>query len=225
MELWIGIFILLVVIFVWFLRTFGSPKATANTLLKEYDAFERSGVSEQDRLFKLLATRGSWKDLPSPFLHELASRLGNKENVIQFVVLSERHQFDQLHYPRLAADDDPKNSMLGLAALLSSLGNTLQNQGKLGDAEFVQLLALRIQPSQHFTMLPLAVTYYRMGRYSDAVPLFEHGLSLLEEFEKKTEWMEQLSMPADLFGSKADIEELGVAYRNMYDVCVKASSL
>ena len=224
MELWIGIFILLAVIFVWFLRKFGSPQATAQTLLSEYEAFERSGLAEEERLFKLLATRGGWRSLPHPFLHELASRLENKENIIRFIALSERHQLDRSIFAQLAKEEDVEMALFGVASLLASFGNRLQDRGSFNEAEFVQLLALRIQPNQHFTTLPLAVTYYRMKRYSDAAPLFKHGLNLFETVEREAEWMEQLPLPADLFGSKSDMEELGRAYRKMYEECMKAST-
>jgi hypothetical protein len=148
MEFWIGIFILLAVIFVWFLRKYGSPEATAQTLLKQYEAFERSGLPEEERLFKLLATRGGWRSLPHPFLRELALRLGNKENVVRFIALSERHQFDRSHFGRLAKEEDVEMSLFSVATWLASFGNRLQDQGRLSETEFVQLLALRIQPNQ-----------------------------------------------------------------------------
>lgn len=223
MEFWIGIFIFLGVVFVWFLRKFGSPKATVRTLLKEYEASERSGLPEKERLFKLLATRGGWRSLPHPFLHELGSRLGNKENVIRFIALSERHQLDRLHFARLAKEEDIEMALLGVASLLASFGNRLQDQGRLDEAEFVQLLGLRIQPDEYFTTLPLAVTYYRMKRYSEAAPLFKRGLALFEKFEKETTWMEQLPLTSDLLGSKSDIGELGQSYRKMYEECLRAS--
>ncbi len=224
MELWIGIFILLAVVVVWFLRKFGSTQATAQTLLSEYDAFERSGLPEEERLFKLLATRGGWRSLPHPFLHELASRLENKENVIRFIALSERHQLDRSIFAQLAKQQDVEMALFGVACLLASFGNRLQDRGSLNEAEFVQLLALRIQPNQHFTALPLAVTYYRMKRYSDAAPLFKHGLSLFEKAEKEAKWIEHLPSPTGLFGSKSDMEELGQTYRKMYEECLKAST-
>lgn len=224
MELWIGIFVLLAVVFVWFLRKFGSPQATAQTLLREYEAFERSGLAEEERLFKLFATRSGWRSLPHPFLRELASRLGNKEDVIRFIALSERHQFDRSRFARLAQEEDAEMALLGVASLLASFGNRLQDRGRLNEAECVQLLALRIQPDQHFTTLPLAVTYYRMKRYSDAAPLFRHGLDLFEKCERETKWMEQLALPSDLFGSKSGMEDLGQAYRKMYEECLKAST-
>jgi hypothetical protein len=63
-----------------------------------------------------------------------------------------------------------------------------------------------------------------MKRYDDAAPLFKTGLALFEQFEKETKWTEQLSLPSDLFGSKSDMEELGQAYRKMYEECLKASA-
>jgi len=122
MELWIGIFILLAVIFVWFLRKFGSPQATERTLLSEFEAFERSGLAEEERLFKLLATRGGWRSLPHPFLHELASRLENKENVIRFIAFSERHQLDRSIFAQLAKEQDVEMALFGVASLLASWG-------------------------------------------------------------------------------------------------------
>lgn len=215
----IGAIVIILGLFIWFVRKFGTPKATAQTLLGTYDAFEQSGLPEKDRLFKLLATRLGWMNLPHPFLRELTHRLGTKENVIGFVVLTERYGFDQ-KLPRLAAEENLEFAMRSIAIWLGSFGNKLQGEGQLGEAEFAQLLALRIQPNQSITILPLAVTYYMQGRYTEAVSLFEQGLPLFEDFAKSSKWMEQLSLPRE-FGSYDEMAELGVTYKKMYEDCLR----
>jgi len=140
----IGAIVLIAGLFIWFLRKFSSPEMTAQTLLKKYDVFERYGIPESERLFQLLATRGGWKTLPNAFLQDLTSRLDTKEDVIKFVVVSERYRIDRTHFPSLAAKGEPELAMQNVAVLLASLGNKLERQGQLGEARLVQLLALRI---------------------------------------------------------------------------------
>lgn len=143
MELWIGIFILLAVIFVWFLRKFGSPQATTQTLLREYEAFERSGLAEEERLFQMLATRGGWRSLPGPFLRELAKRLASKENFIAFVILAERYRLLESDLVRIASSAGSVCEGVSLAVdkvavALIDLHNRLADRTVLGP-EFVRV--------------------------------------------------------------------------------------
>jgi len=143
MELWIGILILLAVIFVWFLRKFGSPQATAQTLLREYEAFERSGLPEDEGLFQMLAARGGWRALPGPFLLELTKRLVSKENLIAFVILAERYRLLESDLVRIASSAGSGREGVSLAVdkvavVLIDLHNRLSERAVLGP-EFVRV--------------------------------------------------------------------------------------
>ena len=103
-----------------------------------------------------------------------------------------------------------------VARWLGDFGNRLQKKNRLKEAEFVQKLALGLQPDQYFTNLPLATTYYRMERYSDAVPLFEQGLARLEKSADVSALLDGLEPGADL-------NALRTGYEEMYAACLKAA--
>lgn len=183
----IGAILVVVGLFIWFLRRFRSPESTARTCLREYARFEKMGVAESERIFLVLSTRPGWRDLPKEFVREISSRLGTKEDVIRFIIISERHLLDRTHFLRFATDSSPEHAAFSVAMLLTSLGNKLQGQGELGEAEWAQSLALRIQPDNSAVMLPLAVTYYLTGRYTEAIPLFERGLPLFTLVNRRSQ--------------------------------------
>ena len=103
--------------------------------------------------------------------------------------------------------------MRDVARLLGDFGSRLQKENRLKEAEFVQKLALGLQPDQYFTKLPLAATYYKMERYADAVPLFEDGLARLEKSEGNSPVVEP----------GANLKELRAGYEEMYATCLKAA--
>ena len=137
MELSIGIFILLAVIVVWFLRKFGSPQATVQTLLSQYETFERAGLAEEERLFQMLATRGGWRSLPGLFLRELAKRLASKEDLVRFVILAERYRLLESDLVRIASSTGSVREGASLAVdkiavMLIDLHNRLAESTVLG---------------------------------------------------------------------------------------------
>ncbi len=200
---------------------------TTRTCLREYARFERMGLPESERIFLVLSTRPGWRDLPKEFLREISSRLGTKEDVTRFTIISEAYRLDRTHYPGFAADSTPEHAAFSVAMLLGSLGNKLLGEGQLGDAENAQSLALRLQPDNSAAMLPLAGTYYLTGRYADAIPLFERGLPLFLSDREKADKLYDLfeHFPAipreELFGSPSDIVQLEQAYREMYEDCLR----
>jgi hypothetical protein len=48
-----------------------------------------------------------------------------------------------------------------------------------------------LEPNKYFTNLTLAAPYCETGRYADALPLFEQGLSQFENSAKRSESKEQ----------------------------------
>jgi hypothetical protein len=197
-----------------------SPKARVTAMLKRYHALESTGLSERDCLLQLLATRNGWEKLSHPFLVAIVSRLQCKEDVMRFISLSEDYGYQRDPYPDLASRSDLDSAIAEIACLFSRFGFRLQAEGRYKEAEFVQKLALRLQPDEYFTNLPLAATYHETGRYADALPLFEQGFTRLESFGGNLS-SAKLS-PAKCLAQDADGEDLRQRYRNMYEACLKA---
>ncbi|MGH7928493.1 MAG: hypothetical protein ACREQV_11935, partial [Candidatus Binatia bacterium] len=148
-----------------------NPKARVTLMLKRYRSFAGTGLSEAESLFRLMATRSGWKNLPHGFLREVIARLRSKEDVIRFISLAEDCGHVKERFPSIARKGDPDEAMAEVACLLARFGYQLQQEGCLKEAEFVQKLALPLCPECYFATLPLAATYYETGRYSEARPL------------------------------------------------------
>ena len=200
-----------------------SPKARVAAMLRRYRALEAAGLSEQECLMQLLATRRGWKRLPHRFLAELVSRFQSKEDVMRFVSLSEDYGYHRDHYFEIATKVDLDSAMAEVACLFARFGFQLQTEGRLREAEFVQKLAIRLQPNQYFTNLPLAATYHETGRHDDALPLFEQGLARFQDFEDNIKTVETALSPTKCLGPGIEIGTLKNRYRKMYEGCLKAT--
>ena len=211
-----GLLIALFAIYRLVSRRLTGAQTTVRALLRDYHAFERTGLPEQECLLRVLTHRSGWRNLPLVFLAEIVKRLKTKEVVFRFVSLAEGYRYDRKHLPAIAGKKDMEVAMREVARWLGDFGNRLQKKNRLKEAEFVQKLALGLQPDQDFTNLPLATTYYRMERYSDAVPLFEKGLARLEKSADVSALLNGLEPGADL-------NALRTSYEEMYAACLKAA--
>jgi hypothetical protein len=220
--LWIVVILAAVTLYRLVSRTMITPKRRVTAMLRHYRALERTGLSEHDCLMQLLATRRDWRRLPHSFLTEVVSRLRSKEDVMRFVSVSEDYRYLRDHYPRIAAKTGMETAMSETACLFATFGFRLQGEGRLGEAEFVQRLALRLQPHQYFTNLPLAATYHETGRHTEALPLFEQGLAQFKELEKSVEPAEAEFSPSKCLGPDAEIGKFRNRYQKMYKACLKA---
>jgi len=200
-----------------------SPKARVAAMLRRYRALEGTGLPEQECLLQLLATRRDWKRLPHGFLAEVVSRFQSKEDVMRFVSLSEDYGYHRDHYPAIATKVDLDSAMAEVACLFARFGFRLQTEGRLREAEFVQKLAIRLQPNQYFTNLPLAATYHETGRHDDALPLFEQGLARFQEFENNIKEAETALSPTKCLGPDVEVRKLRNRYKKMYEACLKAT--
>ena len=205
-------------------RRQATPKARVTAMLRRYRALERTGLSERDCLLQLLAARKSWEKLSHRFLVAIVSRLGSKEDVMRFISLSEDHGYHRDRYPELATKVDLDTAIAEIACLFSRFGFRLQGEGRYREAEFVQKLALRLQPDEYFTTLPLAATYHETGRHVDALPLFEQGLACAKEFDKKPDPMKAEFTPAKCLAPEAELTKLRNRYNKMYQACLKAAA-
>lgn len=218
---WIAIAIAAFVLHRVLSRRFVGPQATVRGLLRRYHVFEKSGLPEVECLFRLLSTRRGWKRMPERFLMELVARLDSKENVMRFISLAEGYGFDRRNLPEIARKEDMEAAMGETASVLGKLGYQLQNESRFKEAEFVQKLALRLQPNQYFTTLPLAVTYYRTRRYSEAAPLFKRGLAHFEKREQAASPAEPSFPVPDWLAGESKMKALRASCQKMYEACLK----
>jgi len=195
-------------------RRLAGPQTIVHDLLRHYHAFEGAGHSEQERLLRVLMQRRGWNKMPHPFLVEVVKRLRTKEDVFRFVSVVEGYQFDRKQLPAIARKPDPEAALREVAEWLTDFGGRMQRENRFKEAEFVQKLALALQPDRYTTRLPLAVTYYRMGRYAEAIPLFEQGLSQLKTSADRG---------ASLTGPGENAKELTANYEEMYETSLKAA--
>jgi tetratricopeptide (TPR) repeat protein len=200
-----------------------TPKARVTAMLRRYRALERTGLSERDCLLQLLVTRKGWRELSHGFLVAMVSRLSSKEDVMRFISLSEDYGYHRDRYPELDTRIDLETAIAEIACLFSRFGFRLQAQARYKEAEFVQKLAIRLQPDEYFTNLPLAATYHATGRYADALPLFKQGFSQLKRFETKIDSVEREFSPAKCLAPAEEPEKLWQVYRQMYQACLKAT--
>ena len=142
---------------------------------------------------------------------------------MRFISLSEDYRYHRDRYPELAARIDLDTAIAEIACLFSRFGFRLQGERRYREAEFVQKLALRLQPDEYFTTLPLAATYHETGRHTDALPLFEQGLASAKEFDKKPDPMKAEFTPAKCLAPEAELTKLCNRYNKMYQACLKAA--
>jgi tetratricopeptide (TPR) repeat protein len=223
LTFWLVVVLATIAVYRLLSRRVVTPKARVTAMLRRYRALERTGLSEHECLLQLLATRRNWKGLPHRFLGELVSRFRSKEDVMRFVSVSEDYGYHRDHYPEIATRIDLEVAMAEIACLFARFGFRLQTEGRYREAEFVQKLALRLQPNQYFTNLPLAATYHETGRHDDALPLFKQGLDRFQDFENKTNAIAPVLSPAKCLGPDVEIRKLRNLYRKMYEACLKAT--
>ena len=223
LAFWVVTLFAAVAVYRFLSRWLVTPKARVSALLRRYRALERTGLSERECLLQLLATRREWKSLSHRFLGEVVARFRSKEDVMRFISISEDLGYHRDPYPDLARKIDLEAAMTEIACLFARFGFRLQGESRYKEAEFVQKLALRLQPSQYFTNLPLAVTYHETGRHLDALPLFEQGMARFEELEKHDRPGEPVFSPAKCLGPDVEIGVFRNRYRNLYEACRKAA--
>jgi tetratricopeptide (TPR) repeat protein len=219
---WIVSLIATIVVYRLLSRRMVTPQARVTAMLKRYHALERTGLSERDCLLQLLASRQGWEKFAHGFLDAIVSRLISKEDVMRFISLSEDHGYHRDPYPELAGRSDLDAAIAEIACLFSRFGFRLQAEGRYKEAEFVQKLALRLQPDEYFTNLPLAATYHETARYAEALPLFQRGFTHLKPYETNIDFAKPVLSPANCLAPDEEPEKLWQRYRSMYEACLKA---
>jgi hypothetical protein len=200
-----------------------TPQQRVAAMLRQYDRFAREGLSEREALLRILLSRSGWQKLPPEFLGDLVNRLGSKEAALRFVSLAEDCGYTKDQLPAIVRHSPAGDRMERLACVLSRFGYQLQSDQQFKEAEFVQKLALALGPDCYFTNLPLATTYHRTGRCTDARPLFERGIAQLHTAGEKASASERFTL-TDCFGDGVDATRLRALWLEMYDQCVKSTT-
>ena len=147
--------------------------ATVKSLEKAYEKLAADGVRELDRPYRLISDRRRWKTLPMAFLWALAEQLRDKDSVIAFLVLAERHGLERKGLRKIARTHKAEPAMAAAAALLSGLARK-----RPGEAEAALPLAMRLDPQDPGAALALGTRHYGAERFKEAMPLLEQGISL-----------------------------------------------
>ena len=162
------------------LDTLSGLEATEKAILTTYERTD--GQPEPERLYRLFADRGGWRDLPEPFLRALASRLKKPEKIINFIWLSERHELDQNQY-RAACSMEPAMAMQAIASCLCSVGTAeLQNPEA---AEEYYKIAHDVDPKWAFAPAMQAVLRFAREDWFAAALLLDGAVPGLERLAEK----------------------------------------
>lgn len=206
----------------YFRQRNATPQQRVASLLRDFNAAAKGASSEHEAMLSILLHRRGWKELPMEFLGEMIRRLKHKEAFLQFVTLAEDRGYLKEQLPAIAMGRAASERIDRVACLLARFGYELQSQDRFKEAEFVQKLALALGPDCPFTNLPLAATYFAIGRFSEARPLFDLGLNALTKRSAVNAQAEGLDLGACL-GGDIDSVRLEQRYREMAEQCQEAT--
>lgn len=149
-----------------------SKKYDLATMLElENFEMEQAGIHQSNRMRSLFCDRPDWGNLPEPILFELATRFGDDQSVIDFLVLVHRHG---LFKKRLIGLEEKKGSEEFFTALSHGLAKVVR-KGK-DDAELAQYLMNRVNCASPEPALSVARYLYRRKRYEAALPFIESAM-------------------------------------------------
>ncbi len=194
------------------LRRGGGPKATPESLEAVYDRLETAGVDALDQSYRLLTER--WKHLPTAFVQDLVGRLNDKDRVIAFVVLVERHGLERGRLAKIARAQGSDSAAQAVAALLVDLGRK-----RPGEAESALSLAMRLDPQDPEAALALAAGHYEAERYKAALPLLELGISLCRNVVESSDTAGPTR--AKPGGKRQQLSSLLKRSMEMYEACLE----
>ncbi len=154
-----------------------AASAGHRTLRRAYKKLAKAGVAEWERPYRLFACRGDWNALPDGFLMELASRLMERDRVIEMILLAEElDKAQQLRLVRLA-QGDPETAMRDLSTFLTDVAVGLPVPKMIAALD----LAVQIDPENHWAMFDLATEHYAAKRFAKALPLLDQAIPLGQE--------------------------------------------
>jgi tetratricopeptide (TPR) repeat protein len=158
--------LLFLVAIIWFiLNKLGSPRSKARVLVLAYQACKESGAPENECLFQMFVTRPPWNSLPKTFLREIATRLQTKENIVNFVIFSERTGILQSNILKIPStvEFDPDFALGGVATALISRANAFSNRSRFQDAKDVLEWVLLLNPRFVHAWSSMAGVAFRMN--------------------------------------------------------------
>lgn len=154
-------------------RARSAATAGQRALCRQYRKLAKEGVADWQLPIRLLNSREEWEQLPEEFLMELASRLVERDKVIDFILLVEGDDFERDLFVRLTAFE-PDTAMRDLSVLLTDHAAGLKARKAIGVLD----LAVRIDPENHMALIDLATEHYSAKRYAEALPLLEQAMYL-----------------------------------------------
>lgn len=182
--------LLFLVAIIWFLlNKLGSPRSKARVLVLAYQACKESGASENECLFQMFDTRSPWNSLPKTFLREIATRLRTKENIVNFVIFSERTGILQTNILRPSTVEfDPDFALGGVAMALISRANAFSNRSHFQEAKDVLEWVVLLNPRFVHAWSNMAVVAFRMNDYQTALYWAEKVLNYLPNPNSDDSW-------------------------------------
>ena len=198
----------LAIVVFWLLIRRGAG-GTAAELHAAYKKIAKADVAEWQRPYVLLATRERWHELRESFLMELASRLMDKDKVIEFIVLAERHGLHRERFRSLASYDG-EAAMRAVSNALSDLADGARGR----TAKSARTLAVMIDPDNPKAALALAADYYGAKRFEDALGLLERALPLCEQALEAAQ--QRGALPGDT------AEQAGERHGELYEMLERA---
>jgi tetratricopeptide (TPR) repeat protein len=207
----IGTLLFLVAI-IWFLsKKFGSPRSKAGVLLLAYQACKESGAPEDECLFQMFDTRPPWNSLPKTFLREIATRLRTKENIVNFIIFSERTGILQTNILRTPStvEFDPDFALGGVARALISRANAFSNRSKFRDAKDVLEWVVLLSPRFVHAWSSMAVVAFRTNDYQTALYWAEKVLNYLPNPNSDDSWERGYAEFMSFGGSEKAAQLLG----------------
>jgi hypothetical protein len=127
MPLMIGALGLVVAVFWLMSRKGGGGGGGRRSLDAAYRKIENADIDQWQRPYALIATRPPWDDLPQYFLMELTARLIDKENLFEFILLTEKHKLARQRIPKIA-QSDAGTAMGMLSEELANLAGRLRGR-------------------------------------------------------------------------------------------------
>jgi hypothetical protein len=167
---------------IWFiLKKFASPQAKARAVLQAYGVSKERGIPEQECLFQIFDTRPPWNNLPKMFLRELATRLHSKENVVDFVIFSERTGILQTNILKTPSMDeyDLDSAFGGVATALIGRAHAFGSKNRFHDAKAVLEWILLLHPSFLPAWSGMAVVAFQLNDHPTALHWAEKVLNHL----------------------------------------------
>ena len=175
--------LLFLVAIIWFLlNKLGSPQSKARVLVLAYQACKESGAPENECLFQMFDTRPPWNSLPKTFLREIATRLRTKENIVNFVIFSERTGILQTNILRPSTVEfDPDFALGGVAMALISRANAFSNRSNFQEAKGVLEWVVLLNPRFVHAWSSMAVVAFRTNDYQTALYWAEKVLNYVPD--------------------------------------------